>query len=152
MGNGLMVGSFQCCWAPILQYPRLLKVVLYHENIISTLTLFMWTLPLEIAYRSAAFVTLLFLSIALLATIWFSASRISPVILSLWFSASSGLTQAPMLDAFVAIAMPNFLALQFANILLIMDPTWLPPPLVVSCQMAWWNLIGKLWSTSSGLT
>ncbi len=30
------------------------------------------------------------------------------MILSLWLSAFSGLTQAPMVDAFVAIAMPTF--------------------------------------------
>ncbi len=78
---------------------------------------------------------------------WVLASRISHVILSLQLSASSRLTQAPMLDAFIAIATPNFLAPRFVNILLIMDSTLLPPPLVVSRQMAWWKLIGKLWST-----
>ncbi len=76
----------------------------------------MWTLPLEIASWSAAFATVSFL-FGLLTTIGFLASRISPVILSSWLSASSGPMQAPRLDAFVAIVTPNFLALQFVIIL-----------------------------------
>ncbi len=33
MGNGSMVGKFQFFWVPILQFPRLLEVALYHESI-----------------------------------------------------------------------------------------------------------------------
>jgi hypothetical protein len=116
-------------------------------NSLSTLTLFMLTLPLGTVSPPVVSSTLSSLSIDPLVSTGCLVSRICRAprfsVLFVYF----GQTQVLMLGVFGAIVTLNFLGRRFGNTLLTMPPTSLLRPRAVSLPTSLWSLTGKSWFT-----
>ena len=123
MVSGLMAASSQSLLVPSRRFQKLLGERPSIVNILSTLILFMLTLPLGIVSPQVASDTLLSSSIVPLVTTGCLVSRICRVLQFSVLFVSFGLTRDLMLGVFGVIATLNFLGRRFGTTLLTMLPT-----------------------------